>query len=85
MTTIRRLTDMDWGDEGALWYYTVLPEPHLTSELHRLSRAASYDDTDIVSFQPCPNPEFANQDRYVIRNLPLPGGTWRLRAVFDGQ
>ena len=76
---------MDWGNEGALWYYTVLPEPHLSSELHRLSSAASYDDTDVVSFQPCPNPDVANQDRYVIRNLPLPDGIWKLRAIFDGQ
>jgi len=76
---------MGWGEEGALWYYTVLPEPYISSELHRLSYAASYDDSDIVSFQPCPNPEFANQDRYVLRNLPLPGGTWKLRAIFDGH
>jgi pyruvate dehydrogenase phosphatase len=77
---------MGWDDEeDALWYYTLLPEPYLSSELHRLSYAASYDDSDIVSFQPCPNPEYANQDRYILRNLPLAGGTWKLRAIFDGQ
>lgn len=81
---IRKVTDMGWGEEDALWFYTALPEPFLSNELARLSFAASYDDTDVVSFQPCPNPEFANQDRYVIRNLALPGGFWRLRAIFDG-
>src|SRR6266511_2591023 len=84
MMAIRKVTDMGWGEEDALWFYTVLPEPFLSNELARLSFAASYDDTDVVSFQPCANPEFANQDRYVIRNLALPGGFWRLRAIFDG-
>jgi pyruvate dehydrogenase phosphatase len=83
--TTKSLTDMGWGEEGALWYYTVLPEPYLSSELHRLSYPVSYDDSDIVTFQPCPNPEYANQDRYVLRDLPLPGGIWKLRAIFDGQ
>lgn len=83
MTSVR-LTDMGWGEKDALWYYTLLPEPLLSSELQRLSFAASFDDTDAVTFQPCPSPEFASQDRYVVRNLALPGGTWRLRAIFDG-
>ncbi|KAH7905624.1 protein serine threonine phosphatase 2C [Hygrophoropsis aurantiaca] len=65
--------------------YCVLPEPELTSELSRLAAAKKIGDVSCVSLQPCPNPDFANQDRYVIREWALPGGTWNFTAVFDGH
>jgi hypothetical protein len=82
---VRKTTDMGWPEEGAEWWYTVLPEPVLSSELARLSFANSYGDTDAVTFQPCPNPEQSSQDRFVIKDWPLANGTWSFRAVFDGQ
>ncbi|KAF9529315.1 phosphatase 2C-like domain-containing protein [Crepidotus variabilis] len=81
----RKVTDMGWGQADALWFYTALPEPMLSSELERLAFATSFTDTDVVSFQPCPNPEHSSQDRYVIRDWALPGGNWGFRAIFDGH
>ena len=80
----RKTTDMGWPEEG-LWWYTPLPEPYLSSELARLAEARTHGDTDSVSFQPCPNPEEASQDRFVIEDWSLAGGNWSFRAVFDGQ
>ncbi|KAF8813609.1 protein serine/threonine phosphatase 2C [Phlegmacium glaucopus] len=85
MSCIRKITDMGWPDINALWMYTVLPDPRLSSELSRLSFANTIGDTDVVTFQPCPNPEFSNQDRFVIKDWSLPNGTWSFRAVFDGH
>jgi len=81
----KKTTDMDWPEADALWLYTVLPEPQLSLELERLSLAKSVDDTDIVTFQPCPNYDERSQDRFVIQNWVLPNGTWSFRAVFDGE
>lgn len=64
--------------------YTRLTEPHLSSELARLSFATKLGDTDCVTFQPCPNPDERSQDRYVVKDLHAPTGTWAFRAVFDG-
>ncbi|KAF8161005.1 phosphatase 2C-like domain-containing protein [Crassisporium funariophilum] len=80
-----KTTDMGWPQIDALWKYTVLPEPVLTTELARLSLAKSVGDTDVVTFQPCPNPEHFNQDRFVISDWELPNGTWAFRAIFDGH
>lgn len=85
MTLVKKTTDMDWPEADALWLYTSLPEPLLTSELERLSFAGSTGDTDIVTFQPCPNPELSSQDRFAIQDWPLSNGTWTFRAVFDGK
>jgi len=85
MSYIRKTTDMGWADIDALWMYTVLPDPRLSSELSRLSFANTIGDTDVVTFQPCPNPELSNQDRFVIKDWLLPNGTWSFRAVFDGK
>lgn len=76
---------MGWPGIDALWIYTVLPEPRLSSELSRLSFAKSIGDTDAVTFQPCPNPELSNQDRFVIEDWSLPDGIWSFRAIFDGR
>lgn len=76
---------MGWPEEEALWWYTPLPEPLLSSELSRLADARTHGDTDSVTFQPCPNPEEASQDRFVIADWSLTGGNWAFRAVFDGQ
>jgi hypothetical protein len=85
MSYIRKPTDMGWPDLDALWMYNVLPEPFLSSELSRLSSANSIGDTDVVTFQPCPNPKFLNEDRFVIEDWPLSNGTWSFRAIFDGR
>lgn len=85
MSYARKTTDMGWPDLDALWMYNVLPEPFLSSELSRLSFANSIGDTDIVTFQPCPNPDVSNEDRFVVKNLSLPNGTWSFRAIFDGR
>ncbi|KDR75423.1 hypothetical protein GALMADRAFT_556142 [Galerina marginata CBS 339.88] len=85
MPLLRKTTDMGWPQTDALWIYTLLPEPTLSDELQRLSFANSIGNTDVVSFQPCPNPEHANQDRFVIKDWPLANGTWTFRAIFDGH
>lgn len=85
MPLVKKTTDMGWPEADALWVYTSLPEPLLSSELERLSFAKSIGDTDTVTFQPCPNPEYASQDRFVIEDWLLENGTWAFRAVFDGM
>ncbi|KAF9451248.1 protein serine/threonine phosphatase 2C [Macrolepiota fuliginosa MF-IS2] len=85
MSSTTKYTDMGWPEEDALWKYSSLTEPLLTSELARLSFARSTSDTDSLSFQPCPNPASANQDRYVVQQWQLPDGLWSFRAVFDGH
>ncbi|KAH9485310.1 Protein phosphatase 2C-like protein C10F6.17c [Psilocybe cubensis] len=82
---VKKTTDMGWSQTDALWVYTSLPEPLLSSELERLSFAHTKCDTDVVGFQPCPNPEETSQDRFVINDWPLPNGTWIFRAIFDGH
>ena len=83
--TTRKTTDMGWPDLDALWMYNVLPEPFLSSELSRLSLANSIGDTDVVTFQPCPNPDVSNEDRFIVKDWSLPNGTWSFRAIFDGR
>jgi len=81
----KKTTDMGWPEADALWLYTVLPEPQLSLELERLSLAKNLDDTDVVTFQPCPNYDERSQDRFVIQSWELPNGTWSFHAIFDGQ
>lgn len=84
MSSTTKYTDMGLPEEETLWKYTSLTEPLLTSELARLSSATSIGDTDAVTFQPCPNPDSLNQDRFVIQDWNLPDGLWSFRAIFDG-
>ncbi len=84
MSSTTKYTDMDLPEDDALWKYTSFTEPLLTSELARLSFATSIKDTDAVTFQPCPNPESVNQDRFVIQDWALSDGLWSFRAIFDG-
>ncbi|TFK44607.1 protein serine threonine phosphatase 2C [Crucibulum laeve] len=85
MSRTSKLTDMGWHEEDALWKYTHLSEPLLSSELARLSYATIIGDTHCVTFQPCPEPDLSNQDRFVVQDWPLSDGTWSFRAVFDGH
>ncbi|KAF8894907.1 protein serine threonine phosphatase 2C [Gymnopilus junonius] len=85
MPLVKRTTDMGWPEADALWVYTSLPEPLLSSELERLSLAKFIAGTDVVTFQPCLNREYASQDRFVVEDWPLVNGTWTFRAVFDGH
>lgn len=80
----RKTTDMGWGEPDQVFTYTSLPEPLLSAELARLADVRTHADTDTVSIQPCPNPAEASQDRVVVQDWPLWGGTWAFRAVFDG-
>ncbi|KAG6853369.1 hypothetical protein C0991_004928 [Blastosporella zonata] len=76
---------MGWPEYEALWKYDLLTEPLLSSELGRLAGAKSYQGTDCVTFQPCPNPEESSQDRYAVLDWTLRNGTWQFRAVLDGH
>lgn len=75
---------MGCTDEHSPCKYTSYREPLLSSELARLSSPNSLGDTHVLSFQPSPNPDFANQDRYVVQDWPLSDGLWSFRAIFDG-
>ncbi|KAH7922377.1 protein serine threonine phosphatase 2C [Leucogyrophana mollusca] len=79
-----RLSHLGFPPDVGPWTYRVLPEPTLTSELARLAVAKTIGDVSCVSLQPCPNPEYQSQDRYVVHEWALPGGTWKFTAVFDG-
>lgn len=72
---------------GGIWRFSILPEPLLSTELARLAGATANvsGDTDVVSLQPCLTETARSQDRYVIKDLELTNGTWRLRAIFDGH
>ncbi|KAG6813656.1 hypothetical protein H0H92_008893 [Tricholoma furcatifolium] len=76
---------MGYPEEDALWKYELLTEPLLSSELERLAGANSYQDTDCVTFQPCPDPEVTNQDRYAIFDWDLGNGKWHFRLLLDGH
>jgi hypothetical protein len=84
MSRTKKYTDMGWPEYGALWEYEVLSEPLLSSELSRLAFATQENDTHAITFQPSPDPDDKNQDRYAIHDWPLVDGIWQLRAVFDG-
>ncbi|KAI0066214.1 protein serine/threonine phosphatase 2C [Artomyces pyxidatus] len=76
---------MGWPAAGQLWTFRKLAEPRLTAELARLSGATIIGTAHCVSFQPCPNPEEASQDRYVVQEWHVGGRTWRFAAIFDGH
>ncbi|KAH8828400.1 protein serine threonine phosphatase 2C [Flagelloscypha sp. PMI_526] len=65
--------------------YTMLSEPAITEELIRTSSATTVGRTSSVSFQACTNPDDRSQDRHVIHDINVQGGTWKLRAIFDGH
>lgn len=67
--------------------YYHLPESLLAFELARLSFAQRVLDTDVITFQPCPNPTAASQDRWLAHDIVVKDGEkgWQLRAVFDGR
>lgn len=78
------LTDMGYTGEGP-WTYRILHDPALKNELAQISRAKTYGCVDIVTLQPCPPHVYLSQDRYVVEEWDLPGGTWRFNGVFDGN
>lgn len=84
MTSSTQSTNLGWPDQETICKYTSYTEPLLSSELARRASATTLGDTHLVSFQPSPNPHFANQDRYVVQDWPLPDGLWSFRAIFDG-
>jgi hypothetical protein len=80
-----KYTNLDYPEYNpSSWRYTSLVDPTLNAELNRLAGATRFDDSDYVSFQPCPNIEDRNQDRVVNLNWSLASGTWKFRALFDG-
>ncbi|KAH9942305.1 protein serine/threonine phosphatase 2C [Epithele typhae] len=90
------LTDMDRGGQER-WTYRMLQEPALTEHLERIAEPRTFPSTsnprpsssalavDAVSFQPCRSWHHRSQDRYVVEEWPLPGGSWTYTAVFDGH
>ncbi|KAJ7599178.1 protein serine threonine phosphatase 2C [Mycena floridula] len=70
---------------GGYWIYELLAEPRLSSELARLSFSKTIGDTDCVTFQPCPDPDQRSQDRYIVQDLNLSNGVWKLRCIMDGH
>jgi hypothetical protein len=78
-------TDLGWGPDYGPFSYTLLPEPHLESELRRLSGLDTLcEGVDVVSFQPCPDPTVRNEDRWAAEVWDMPGGRWTFLGVFDG-
>ncbi|KAJ6557184.1 protein serine/threonine phosphatase 2C [Mycena sp. CBHHK59/15] len=77
-------TDMGHPGEGP-WTYRILREPSLTAELQRRSHPQSSRRVDSVTFQPCSPHVYQNQDRYVVEEWNLPGGTWQFNSIFDGH
>ncbi|CAK5265733.1 unnamed protein product [Mycena citricolor] len=65
--------------------YTVLDEPLVTTELVRLTNPRTLLGSDIVELQPCTTPSERSQDRFVVREWPLPNGLWKFQAIFDGH
>ncbi|TFK75287.1 protein serine threonine phosphatase 2C [Pluteus cervinus] len=84
MIPAKKQTDMGMPGEGP-WNYTPLTEPTLKSQLGRMSSAASFANTDLLTFQPCPNPDDRNQDRHIVVDWHLPNGIWQFRGIFDGH
>jgi pyruvate dehydrogenase phosphatase len=83
---IRRQTDPAWPlfSDGPFWY-THLPEPALSRELARLALATSpLAGVDAVTFQPCPDPDVRNEDRWVAERWAMPDGEWTCVGVLDG-
>jgi pyruvate dehydrogenase phosphatase len=78
------LTDMGFTGQGP-WTYRILHDPALTRELAQMSRARTSGSVDIITLQPCPPHIYLSQDRYVVEEWDLPGGTWQFNGVFDGN
>ncbi|KAJ7072481.1 phosphatase 2C-like domain-containing protein, partial [Mycena amicta] len=77
------LTDMGHPGAGP-WTYRMLPEPMLSREMERVSNARASRNVDSLSFQPCSPDVHENQDRLVVEEWSLPGGTWQfIRHVND--
>ncbi|KAH7922376.1 protein serine threonine phosphatase 2C [Leucogyrophana mollusca] len=70
---------------GGPWSYQILPEPALSYELTRLAGLETIGNVSCVSLQPSQIPEHRSQDRYVVHQWNLSGGTWKFAAVFDGH
>ncbi|KAJ7209524.1 phosphatase 2C-like domain-containing protein [Mycena pura] len=77
-------TDMGHPGEGP-WTFQRLSEPFLTAELERVARPRSSRKVDSLSFQPCSPHVYQNQDRFVVEEWSLPGGTWQFNSIFDGH
>ncbi|KAH9892859.1 protein serine/threonine phosphatase 2C [Cubamyces lactineus] len=77
-------TDMDRGGPER-WTYRMLQEPALTEELVKLSAPQTIGCVDAATLQPCRTWHYRSQDRYIVEEWALPGGTWTYAAVFDGH
>lgn len=81
----RPMTDLGQPSYGESWPYTPLDEPQLSQRLAQLATPQSIGSTThAASIQPCLVPKEKSQDRYVINDIVLDDGLWRLRAIFDG-
>jgi pyruvate dehydrogenase phosphatase len=76
-------TDMGVPGQGP-WTYRILQESSIEHELTRISNAKSFDAVDSLSFQPCAQNIFQNQDRHIVQQWELPGGQWLFACILDG-
>jgi pyruvate dehydrogenase phosphatase len=82
---VRDFSTTDMGRGGReRWTYRILREPHLSAELARMSDAYSRRCVDSVTLQPSPLYHFRSQDRCILEEWDMPGGTWLFNAVLDG-
>ncbi|KIY53152.1 protein serine/threonine phosphatase 2C [Fistulina hepatica ATCC 64428] len=71
---------------GGSFYYTLLTASEVDARLPSLfSSCGSSEETDYVSFQPDTRLKSATQDRFVVTDIELSDGSWKLRAVLDGH
>ncbi|KAK7057310.1 PPM-type phosphatase domain-containing protein [Favolaschia claudopus] len=77
-------TDMGYPGEGP-WTFRILREPSLTAELTRAASPQSNRKVDSLTFQPCSPHIYQNQDRFIVEEWNLLGGTWQFNSVFDGH
>ncbi|KAF7298193.1 PPM-type phosphatase domain-containing protein [Mycena chlorophos] len=80
LSEVSEFTTTDMGHP-----YRVLEEHQLTAEMERVSNARSTGSIDSLSFQPCSPDIHENQDRVVVEEWDLLGGTWQFMGVFDGH
>lgn len=79
-----RRSESNNGWEGyGPWPYTILEEPDLSAQIERLAQVQTHDKTELLSFQPWPEPG-KNQDRSLITTWTTSQGTWKVFCIFDG-
>ncbi|KIJ67667.1 hypothetical protein HYDPIDRAFT_107139 [Hydnomerulius pinastri MD-312] len=82
------LSHLGYPPDGGGWQYELIPESDIDSELERLAFSKTIHNVSCATLQPFLSSleeGHGNQDRYVVEEWELPGGTWTFTAVFDGH